>query len=63
VADLLVPNRVGAFLENLKTGVLEKGLLSKACKNLSRRRFKEFENAPLAADETASALDSAATIA
>jgi hypothetical protein len=49
VADHLVPNRIWEFLEILKTGVLVKGFGIKSLQKFSRRRFKEFEDAPFAA--------------
>jgi hypothetical protein len=40
---------VGGFLEFRKNLKCKRGLESKACKSLSRRRFKEIEDAPFAA--------------
>jgi len=45
----LVPNQVLAFLNSSGKERGGSFLFSKACKSLYRRRFKEIEDAPLAA--------------
>jgi hypothetical protein len=49
VADHLVPNQVLGFFEFFRERERGRFLFSKACKSLYRRRFKVFEDAPLAA--------------
>jgi hypothetical protein len=48
MADHLVPNQVLGFFEFFRERERGRFLFSKACKSLSRRRFKEFEDTPFA---------------
>jgi hypothetical protein len=49
VADHLVPNQVLGFFEFFRKREGGSYFFSMACKSLNRRRFKEFEDAPIAA--------------
>lgn len=47
-ADPLVPNRVSQDLKTCERVMGKRGVEPRACKSSSRRRFREFEDAPFA---------------